>query len=92
MQYAKKLLLASLDDKNIDRDILITLWPKTWNDVQSLLREEGFEDAKQSYICICHQVKAVDQDSGAPRFPTVGNTALWKIRKNFAHTVVISVI
>lgn len=76
LQYAKKLLLASLDDKNIDRNILITLWPKTWNDVQSLLREEGFEDAKQYYICICRQVKAVDQDSGAPRYSYSGKYSI----------------
>ena len=76
LQYAKRLLLASLDDKNIDRDILIKLWPKTWNEVQSLLREEGFEDAKQYYICICRQVKAVDQDSGAPKYSYSGKYSI----------------
>ena len=76
LQYAKRLLLSSLDDKNIDRDILITLWPKTWNEVQSLLREEGFEDAKQNYICICCQVKAVDQDSGGPKYSYSGKYSI----------------
>ena len=28
LEYAKKLLLSTLDDKTIDRDILITLWQK----------------------------------------------------------------
>ena len=92
LQYVKRLLLASLDDKNIDRDILITLWPKTWNEVQSLLREEGFEDAKQYHICICHQVKQLTKTPEAQSIPTVGNTASWKIRKNFARTVVVNVI
>ena len=28
----------------MDADILSTLWPRSWNDVQLLLREEGYED------------------------------------------------
>jgi len=66
LKYAKKLVLSTLDDITIDRDILTILWPKTWNDGQSLLREEGYEDAKQFYLCICRQRKGVD-DSGAPK-------------------------
>lgn len=76
LQYAKKMLLASFDDKNIDRDILITLWPKTWNDVQSILKEEGFEDAKQYYICFCRQEKAVDPDSGASKYSYSGKYSI----------------
>ena len=52
LECAKKLLLSSLHNETIDRDILMTLWPKSWNDVQSLLREEGFEGARKYYICI----------------------------------------
>ena len=72
LEYAKKLLLSTLDDKTIDRDILTTLWPKTWNDVQSILREEGYEGAKPYYICICRQQKAEDEDSGAPKYSYSG--------------------
>ena len=71
LEYAKKLLLSSLHNETIDRDILTTLWPKSWNDVQSLLREEGFEDARQYYICICRQEKVVDGDSG-PKYSYTG--------------------
>jgi hypothetical protein len=47
LHYAKRLLLSTLDtgSENIDRDVT-TFWPKSWNDVQSLLREEGYEGAK----------------------------------------------
>lgn len=76
LQYAKRLLMSSIDDKNIDRDILSTLWPKTWNDVQSLLKEEGFEDAKQYYICICRQEKTVDQESGVSKYSYSGKYSI----------------
>ena len=46
LEYGKTLLFVSLGD-DVDRDILITLWPKSWNDVQLLLKEEGSEDARQ---------------------------------------------
>ena len=75
LEYAKKLLLSSLHNETIDRDILTTLWPKSWNDVQSLLREEGFEDARQYYICICRQEKVVDGDSG-PKYSYTGKYSI----------------
>ena len=74
LKYAKKLVLSTLDDTTIDRDILTILWPKTWNDVQSLLRE-GYEDAKQFYICICCQRKG-DDDSGAPKYSYSGKYSI----------------
>ena len=54
---------------------MTTLWPKSWNDVQSLLREEGFEDARQYYICICRQEKVVDGDSG-PKYSYTGKYSI----------------
>lgn len=59
LEYGKKLLLTSIDSKNVDREIILTLWPKNWIKVQTLLKEEGYEDAKLYYICICreHQEK-----------------------------------
>ena len=75
LKYAKKLLLSTFDDTTIDRDILTILWPKTWNDVQSLLREEGYEDAKQFYICICRQRKG-DDDSGASKYSYSGKYSI----------------
>ena len=64
LEYGKKLLLASCDDQCIDRDILASLWPKTWNAVQVLLKEEEYEDAKQYQVCICRKEKRTEADSG----------------------------
>ena len=38
-------MLFMLIDESVDVDVLSAMWPKNWNDVQHLLREEGFEDA-----------------------------------------------
>lgn len=76
LEYAKKLLLSTIDDKTVDRDILTTLWPKMWNDVQSLLREEGYEGAKAYYIYICRQRKVANDDSGAPKYFYSGKYSL----------------
>ena len=57
LNYGKTLLLASHNRENIDREILLTLWPRNWNSVQTLLREEGYEDAKLLFICICRNEK-----------------------------------
>lgn len=61
LEYGKTLLFTSLGD-DVDRDILTTLWPKSWNDVQLLLKEEGYEDAKQYFICFCREEKEVTRD------------------------------
>lgn len=42
-----KTMLYTLIDGNVDLDVLSTMWPKNWNDVQLILKEEGFEDAKE---------------------------------------------
>ena len=86
LKYPKKLVLSTLDNTTIDRDILTILWPKTWNDVQSLLREEGYEDAKQFYICICRQKKEM-MILGHQSIPTVESTALWRVKMIFVPTV-----
>ena len=46
LEYGKTLLFTSLGD-DVDGDILTTSLLKSWNDVQLLLKEEGYEDAKQ---------------------------------------------
>lgn len=61
LEYGKTLLFTSLGD-DVDHDILTTLWPKSWNDVQLLLKEEGFADAKQYFICFCREEKEVTRD------------------------------
>ena len=38
-------MLYTLIDGNVDLDVLSTMWPTNWNDVQLLWKEEGFEDA-----------------------------------------------
>ncbi|KAK2549163.1 hypothetical protein P5673_030544 [Acropora cervicornis] len=47
---------------DVDSDILSTLWPKSWNDVQLLLKEEDYEDAKQYFICFCREEKEFTRD------------------------------
>ena len=37
-----KTMLYTLIDGSVDLDVLSTMWPKNWNDVQLLLKEEGF--------------------------------------------------
>jgi len=54
------MLLTSVGD-DVDVDILSSLWPKNWNAVQSLLKEEGFDDVKEYYICICRENKTFTQ-------------------------------
>lgn len=36
---------------------MAALWPKTWSQVQSLLKEEGYSDPKEYYVCICRKEK-----------------------------------
>ena len=91
LDYAKRLLLSTIDSRNIDldEDVFTTLWPKSWNDVQSLLREEGYEGAKQYYICMCYQEKRVyDSSEEKKSFPMMESTVSWKIRMMFVFTVV----
>jgi hypothetical protein len=67
LENGKKLLLdsCSLDEKLLDRDILTTLWPKSWNDVQKLLKEEGYSDAKEYFICFCYYEKSTRSSSAS---------------------------
>lgn len=61
LEYGKSMLFTSLSE-GVDVDILTTLWPKNWHDVQLLLKEEGYEDAKEYFICFCHQEKKFTRD------------------------------
>jgi len=56
LEYGKQLFLTSLNEE-IDVDILLALWPKNWTDVKRLLKEEGYEDAKEYFICFCSEEK-----------------------------------
>ncbi|EDO34546.1 predicted protein [Nematostella vectensis] len=57
LSYGRTMLFTNLDPE-IDEDILASLWPKSWSEVQSLLKEEGFTDPKEYYICICRAEKS----------------------------------
>lgn len=56
LSYGKAMLFSSLHS-DVDVDILTALWPKTWSQVQSLLKEEGYSDPKEYYVCICRKEK-----------------------------------
>ena len=55
-------MLFTLIDESVDVDVLSAMWPKNWNDVQHLLREEGFEDAKEYFICFCRTEKVITRN------------------------------
>ena len=57
-----KTMLYTLIDDNVDLDDLSTMWPKNWNDVQLLLKEEGFDDAKEYIICFCRTRKVITRN------------------------------
>ena len=61
LDYGKTMLFTSIGD-DIDVDILSALWPKNWNAAQLLLKEEGFSDTKEYYICICREAKEITKD------------------------------
>lgn len=56
LDNGKTMLLTSVEE-DFDVDILSALWPKKWSEVQTLLKEEGFEDVKEYSICICREIK-----------------------------------
>ena len=56
-------MLYTLIDGNVDLDVLSTMWPKNWNDVQLLLKEEGFEDAQEYFICFCRTEKVIKRNN-----------------------------
>lgn len=59
LNYGKTMLLTLIDGSV---DVLSAMWPKNWNDVQLLLREEGFEDAKEYFICFCCTEKVITRN------------------------------
>ena len=76
MEYGKKLFFLSLNE-DVDVEVLTTLWPKSWNDVQLLLKEQGFEDVKEFLL---------------PRkLSTMARTASWIANKENVLTVVMQV-
>ena len=66
LEYGKTLLFTSLGD-DVDHDVLTTLWLKSWNAVQLLLKEERHEDAKQYIICFCRQENEVTRDGNTTK-------------------------
>lgn len=62
LDYGKTLLLTNYyESKNTEHDILLMLWPRNWNSVQKLLKEEGYDDAKLLYICMCSFEKEISR-------------------------------
>ena len=88
LNYGKTLLLAGHNSGNIDREILLTLWPRNWNSVQNLLKEEEYKDAKLLFICICRNEKNKQEMEKLLRnMCTLENTASWRIGMTCAFTV-----
>ena len=38
------------------------MWPKNWNDVQLLLKGEGFEDTQEYFTCFCRTEKVIKRN------------------------------
>jgi len=79
LEYGKNLLFTSLDD-DVDMDILLALWPKNWNDVKRLLREEGYEDPKEFYICFCSEEREFKRNGETTKRTVYLGT--WSIMQN----------
>ena len=87
LEYGKTMLLTSVGD-DVDVEILSALWPKNWSAVQSLLKEEGFDDVKEYYICICRENKTFTRNSKTNTKYEYSRKASWKARMSFVLTVV----
>lgn len=46
----------------MDVEALTTLWPKSWNDVKLLLKEQGYEDVKEFFVCFCFEEREITKD------------------------------
>ena len=61
LEYGKKLFFLSLNE-DVDVEVLTTFWPKSWNDLQLLLKEQGYEDVKEFFVCFCFEEKEITKD------------------------------
>ena len=81
-------MLASHNSENIDREIVLTLWPRNWNAVQKLLKENGME--MQNYFPFASvEVRRNKQEMGKllRNLFTLESTVSWRIRMTYAFTV-----
>jgi len=52
--YGKKLYCEGLGDK-YDPDIVNAAWPNSWGEVQMLLKDYGYREPKEYFICYCRK-------------------------------------
>lgn len=91
IEYGKKLFFLSLKE-DVDVEVLTTLWPKSWNDVKLLLKEQGYEDVKEFLVCFCFEEKESQKMEKLQRKrSTMAHTASWIANKENVLTVVMQV-
>ena len=91
LEYGKKLFFLSLNE-DVDVEVLTTLWPKSWNDVKLLLKEQGYEDVKEFLVCFCFEEKESQKMEKLQRkLSTMAHTASWIANKENVLTVVMQV-
>ena len=58
LSLGKKILCNKLSDE-IDADTADMFWPQSWEQAQTILKECGYSEAKQYYVCFCLEEKQV---------------------------------
>ena len=74
MAFGKKLLLSKYSE--IDKEKVDSLWPQSWTQIQKLLKNHGYEDAEEYFICFCSKTKVVGTET------KVFYTGDWDIMKS----------
>ena len=62
-----------------------------WNDVQLLLKEEGYEDAKQYFVSVVRKKKSQGMERLPKSLSTMENTVSWRTKMTGVLNVVTKV-
>ena len=64
LDYEKELFCEELGEE-CDMDIVNSVWPTSWDEAQTILKKEGYENPKEYYVCFCR--KKARKSSGKGR-------------------------
>ena len=78
LAFGKKLFMSKNND--LTNAEIETLWPKTWNKAQKVLKDSGYEDACEYYICFCNFEKTIKRNGKETK--TTHYTGNWDLMKN----------
>lgn len=54
LDYGKQLFCEGLGEA-CDMDIVNSVWPTSWDEAQTILKKEGYENPKEYYVCFCRK-------------------------------------